>query len=78
MLGREDWWMWGVCVGGGAQMRGNDCDVIQKTMVHVELQLISLIHVFMLRSVAVNTHTSVTSSSLSHSVIDLTALIFVT
>ena len=32
-----------VCVGGGVQMRGNGCSVIQKTMLHVELQLISLI-----------------------------------
>ena len=35
----------GMCahVGGGTQMRGNGCSVIQKTMLHVELQLISLI-----------------------------------
>ena len=59
-------------------MRGNYCNVIQKTMVHVELQPISLIHVFMLRSVAVNINTFVTSSSLSHSVIDFTALFLVT
>ena len=26
-----------VCVGGGAQMRGNGCSVIQKIMVDVEL-----------------------------------------
>ena len=31
------------CVGGGVQMRGNGCNVIQKTMVHVELKVISLI-----------------------------------
>ena len=30
-------------VGVGVQVRGNGCSVIQKTMVHVELQLISLI-----------------------------------
>ena len=39
------------CVGGGVQMRGNGCSVIQKTMVDVELYLISLF-VFRLRSVA--------------------------
>ena len=43
--GEEDQCLWGVCacVGGGAQMRGNGCSVIQKTMLHVELQLILLI-----------------------------------
>ena len=50
ILGREEGRRIGVCGGGmcarvgvGVQVRGNGCSVIQKTMVHVELQLISLI-----------------------------------